>query len=148
MTERNDRGEPFSKWQPAEKFLHVWTLETPPGSEPHTEYLFEPARKWRFDFAWPRFKVAVEIQGFGPGGRGGGHQLQARMMNDNEKHNRAAELGWVVLRYDSRWLGSRDRVSEAVMQTLHVICEQNKALAKPVAPTSPTRHTHQRRRPR
>jgi hypothetical protein len=68
--------------------------------EPVREYVFAPPRRWRFDFAWPDLPItdrwAVEVEGGtwvnGRHGRGAGFQ------NDCEKYNRAALLGWRVLR--------------------------------------------------
>lgn len=67
------------------------------------EYLFFPARKWRFDFAFPEKKIAVEVEGgsaslMSPGR----HQRQEGFENDMDKYNRAALLGWKVLRYTTR----------------------------------------------
>lgn len=51
---------------------------------------------WRFDVAWPAYKVAVEIDGGvwlrGRHNRGGG------FIEDCRKLNEAARLGWIVLR--------------------------------------------------
>ena len=70
----------------------------------HAHELPEPVREWRFcermwrfDFAWPEKKVAVEVEG--------GVWIQGRhargtgFIGDCEKYNRAALLGWKVLRY-------------------------------------------------
>jgi len=61
------------------------------------EYRFHPVRKWRFDFAWPKLKIAVEIDGgtwaSGRHTRGGGYE------KDCEKLNAAALLGWFVFRF-------------------------------------------------
>jgi len=63
----------------------------------YIEYRFDPARRWRFDFAWPSRKLAVEVEGGiwvnGRHGRGVG------MESDMEKYNRATALGWAVLRF-------------------------------------------------
>ena len=65
--------------------------------EPTPEYKFHPARRWRFDYAWEKQKVAVEIEGAiwtrGRHVRGSGY------IKDCEKYNKAQEMGWVVLRY-------------------------------------------------
>lgn len=58
------------------------------------EHRFHPDRKWRFDFAWPSQRVAVEVDG-------SGHQLFGTADNDNEKLNEAARLGWRILRFRS-----------------------------------------------
>ena len=117
----NAEGKPFSQWRATQKFDYLWETIAPPGSEPAYEYRFDPARRWRFDFAWPEFKVAVEIQGFGQGGLRGGHQLQQGVMKDNEKCNRAIELGWFVFRFDTRTLQAKDRAEGVVKQVLDTI---------------------------
>lgn len=64
------------------------------------EYRFHATRRWRFDFAWPDCKLAVETEG----GTfvSGRHSRGAGMRADMEKYNTAAEMGWVVLRYDAQ----------------------------------------------
>jgi very-short-patch-repair endonuclease len=66
--------------------------------KPEREYRFHPERKWRFDFAWPDLKVAVEVEGltYGAGGR---HQRVGGYQGDLEKYNAAAMAGWLVLRF-------------------------------------------------
>lgn len=67
--------------------------------EPVSEYRFAPPRRWRFDLAWPRCKVALEIEGgvFKRGG-GGRHNRGAGFRNDLEKYSEAAVRGWKVIR--------------------------------------------------
>jgi very-short-patch-repair endonuclease len=57
------------------------------------EHLFHSRRGWRFDFAWPTIKLAVELDGRGR------HQTVKGTRDDCEKHNAAVLLGWRVLRY-------------------------------------------------
>ena len=59
------------------------------------EYRFNPPKRSRFDFAWPLFKIAVEIDG-GQWVAGGGRHNQDK---DREKINRASALGWTVIRF-------------------------------------------------
>lgn len=63
---------------------------------PVSEFLFNPPRRWRFDYAWPERRLALEIEGgiwtTGRHVRGKGYE------NDCEKYNEAALLGWRVLR--------------------------------------------------
>ena len=67
---------------------------------PVREYQFHPTRKWRFDFAWPAQKVAVELEGgIWIGGR---HNRPISMEGDMEKYNAAALLGWHVGRFSKR----------------------------------------------
>ena len=89
-----------------EQFLNIYRDEATRHGldvhDPQREFRFHPQRKWRFDFAWPEKRVAVEVDGgIFIGGRHvdpmGGH-------NDRSKHNAATALGWKVLRYDARHL--------------------------------------------
>lgn len=70
--------------------------------EPEREYRFKPGRKWMFDFAWPRDKVALEVEGGTwlrtEKGHGKGHAHPVRFRQDCEKYNEAALLGWRVIR--------------------------------------------------
>ena len=60
-----------------------------------TESKFHPTRRWLFDFAFRKEKVAIEVQG----GiwTGGAHARPVFLMRDYEKLNEAQCLGWVVL---------------------------------------------------
>lgn len=61
------------------------------------EYKFHTIRKWRFDYAIPKYKIAIEIDGgiwtYGRHNRARGY------IADMEKFNEAAKLGWVVLKF-------------------------------------------------
>lgn len=65
------------------------------------EYRFHPERKWRFDFAWPSIRVAVEYEG---GifrqyeGAQGAHGSSFSYTKDCDKYNAATVLGWRVIR--------------------------------------------------
>ncbi|ANN74594.1 hypothetical protein BAU08_05755 [Bordetella bronchialis] len=61
------------------------------------EYRFAPPRLWRFDFAWPELKLAVEIEG-GVWTQGG-HTRGAGYVKNLEKYNAAAALGWRLFRF-------------------------------------------------
>lgn len=60
------------------------------------EHRFHPVRRWRFDFAWPEKKIALEIEG--GAFIGGRHTRGAGYENDIEKYNEATLAGWTVLR--------------------------------------------------
>lgn len=66
--------------------------------EPQSEFKFHPTRKWRFDYAWPDKKIALEIEGGiwtgGRHSRGG-----IGFLKDMEKYNAAGKLGWRIFRY-------------------------------------------------
>jgi len=76
------------------------------------ELKFHPERKWRFDFAWPKHRIALEVEG-GVYSRGR-HLTPKGFIADCEKYNAAARMGWRVFRipvagktwdYDAaRWL--------------------------------------------
>jgi len=70
------------------------SLEIP---EPVTEFMFHPRRKWRLDYAFPEFKVAVEIEGgIWTGGR---HTRGSGFIGDMAKYNELAARGWRLLRF-------------------------------------------------
>jgi very-short-patch-repair endonuclease len=68
------------------------------------EYKFHPTRKWRFDYAWPDIKFAVEVEGglyvMGRHSRGAGYE------KDLEKYSEAMVLGWQVLRVSNKLINS------------------------------------------
>ena len=65
------------------------------GGEWWAEWKFHPTRKWRFDYARPDLKIAIEIDGgvF----TGGRHSGGIGQVKDWEKLNEAAVMGWCVL---------------------------------------------------
>ena len=67
---------------------------------PVREYRFAPPRRWRFDFAWLKQRVAVEIEGGTWSPRTRGHTSGAGYQANLEKYNRATLLGWWVLRFN------------------------------------------------
>jgi hypothetical protein len=64
---------------------------------PEREYRFHPTRRWRFDLAFVKSKVAIEIEGgiwiFGR------HNRPASMIKDMEKYNEAMYYGWYMARF-------------------------------------------------
>lgn len=63
---------------------------------PTPEYKFLASRRFRFDYAWPDFMLALEIEGgVWTGGR---HTSGAGFVRDMEKYNLAAMDGWTVVR--------------------------------------------------
>jgi len=89
---------PQAKSEPEERFLLAWRALG--GPAPEREYRFAPDRKWRFDFAWPSDRIAVEIEGgINDFGKGRGYHLRKEgFLKDAAKYNRAAVLGWRVWR--------------------------------------------------
>jgi very-short-patch-repair endonuclease len=70
------------------------------GLTPEREYLFHPTRMFRFDFAWPDRRIAVEVEGVT--NKGGRHQRRNGYEGDCVKYNSAVMLGWRVLRYTTQ----------------------------------------------
>lgn len=64
-----------------------------PGWDLTREYRFHPDRRWRFDFAFPSQRLAIEVDGRGR------HQSVVGVRNDCEKLNEATRMGWRVLRF-------------------------------------------------
>jgi len=73
--------------------LAAKVLNLPPYE---AEHRFHAKRRWRFDYAWPAVKVAVEIEG-GIWNKSR-HTTAKGYSNDCEKYNHAAAAGWVVIR--------------------------------------------------
>lgn len=118
-----------------DRFADLWKKHGD-GPKPVTQFMFakdKEDRNFRFDFAWPESRVAVEIDG-GTTGRlvkchKCGETLRGRKANgqpgkpmmvplashgsvesiqrDCEKGNLAAELGWAVLRFTRKDLDGR-----------------------------------------
>lgn len=64
-----------------------------------TEFKFHPTRKWRFDFAIPERRIAIECEG--AVWTNGRHNRGSGFIGDLEKYNEAARLGWFVFRFDA-----------------------------------------------
>lgn len=67
------------------------------GMDYQKEFRFHPVRKWRFDFAIPEIKLAIEYEGIiADKSR---HTNIKGYTEDANKYNEAQKLGWKVLRY-------------------------------------------------
>lgn len=79
-------------------FLAVWKMQFPQLPLPICDKV-KPieGRKFRFDFAWPEYMLAVEIEG--GAGTGGRHTRKRGFQSDCEKYNHALLNGWRVLRF-------------------------------------------------
>ena len=85
------------------------------GGEWWAEWAFHPTRKWRFDYACPELKIAIEVDGgIFTGGR---HSGGVGQLKDMEKMNAAASAQWLVLHTnpeDMFDIQLRNFVSEAI----------------------------------
>ena len=97
--------------------LHYYFLEK--ELTPEYEYRFHPTRRWRFDIAFPDWKIAIEIEGITP--NVGRHQRMGGYEKDCEKYNAAQLLGWIVLRYSPRQIRKElDAVREELEMAIHI----------------------------
>src|ERR1035437_4777156 len=62
-----------------------------------SEFKFHQTRKWRFDFVILETMIAIEIEG--GAFTQGRHTRGVGFINDMNKYNHAALLGWRVLRF-------------------------------------------------
>ena len=95
-------------------------IKLPP---PARELKFNPQRKWRWDFAWPTEKVAVEIDG--GSWNGGRHASGVGMQADRDKANWAVSHGWKVLRFTNVHLREPDKVFELVLTVLGALDQED-----------------------
>ena len=66
------------------------------GVEVVREFRFHPQRRWRFDYAIPSERIALEVEGgVWTGGR---HTSPRGFLGDIEKYNAAVVAGWRVVR--------------------------------------------------
>lgn len=106
----------MSKSELEGKFAIAWRALGDAAYGMEREYQFCADRKWQFDFAFPDQKVAVEIDGGQWSPHGGRHARDT----DREKLNRAAVLGWRVLRYSGTMLRAPRTVIDEVLDALDV----------------------------
>lgn len=78
---------------------------------PVRELEFHPDRRWRFDFAWPHLKIAVEIEGGVSSPRGRHTQLDG-FVKDAEKYAIATEMGWRVFRYPAALINNEFAIQQ------------------------------------
>lgn len=101
--------------------------------QPQAEYRFHPKRKWRFDFAWPKQKVAAECEG--AVWTRGRHTRGSGFIADCQKYNTAAVMGWIVLRYP------RCMIHEAI-EDLKVLLKRGKNGVKTALSDMPARSAY------
>lgn len=84
------------------------------------QHKFHPHRKWLIDFAWPRYRIALEVNG-GTYSRGR-HSRGTGQRNDYEKWSEASILGWLVILVDSKDVNRKvhiDRIQRAMEARQH-----------------------------
>jgi len=101
--------------------VHLAVLGVPKAER---ELVFAPPRRWRFDFAWPDARLAVEVEGgvwSRRAGAGGRHNRGAGYLADLAKYNAAALAGWTLLRYTDREI----RTGEAAQEIRRTLLERD-----------------------
>lgn len=96
------------------QFAQAWRTLAASYPQPIAQYRFHPKRRWQFDFAFPPFYVAVEIDGGQWQAHGGRHNQDS----DREKLNAAAVAGWRVLRFSGSMLKDPGAVVATVIAAL------------------------------
>lgn len=72
------------------------------------ELRFHPKRMWRFDYAIPEHRIAIEVEGgVWTGGR---HTRPKGFLGDIEKYNTATVMGWRLLRTTPEELVSKKTI--------------------------------------
>lgn len=92
-------------------FTHQCAEDPVVHQKPLVQYFFarELDRKWRFDFAWPDHKIAVEIDG-GVWTQGA-HAHPLDIERNMSKGNDAARLGWRVLHFQPKQVKNGEAIA-------------------------------------
>lgn len=98
-------------------FLAAWNKAPLEGADLVGQYKFHDERDWKFDFAFPSQKLAVEIEGLHPRGLSR-HQTLAGYTRDCEKYNAATLAGWRLLRFPSTSVAKAGEWVETVKEAL------------------------------
>jgi hypothetical protein len=82
------------------------------GLEPVKEFRAIPGRMFRFDRAFPKMMLLIELQGgtFSSGAHGRGYGIH----RDYSKNNLAVKAGYRVLYYDSPMVRSGEAVNDLI----------------------------------
>lgn len=92
------------KTQPSDLFTRTCNAEL--HADCVREYRFFKPRMWRFDYAIPLYKIAVEVEG---GVWTGGRHIRPKgFLGDMQKYNTATLCGWRVFRTTPQNLMSSD----------------------------------------
>lgn len=121
MHNRNARRKILSSTASAETDLFLKYLrKTFPQVNIVKEYRFHDVRKWRFDYAFPDQKVAVEVDG--AVWTQGRHNRGAGYVADLEKLNTAVSMGWLVLRItteDRFYIATKEMIGKTLQLRLN-----------------------------
>lgn len=100
-----------------ELFLERWKAGPCGQMEWEREFRFCRQRRFRFDFAMPDLKIAVEIDGRGR------HQTVSGVRLDCEKGNLAIRLGWKVFHFPATDMKRRNKWGDRVLDAfVEMVC--------------------------
>lgn len=88
-----------------------------------TEFRFDEVRKFRFDWAIPSKKIAIEFEGIMS--KKSRHTTVTGYSKDAEKYNIATTLGWKVLRYT---VMNYLNLEQDLMKIISIFEEQNRTM--------------------
>jgi len=138
-----ERAQPKRRKQPKLLFLEIDMQDVidtalsqfPHLKQPETEYRFAAIatggtgkgvrarlraaglRDWRFDFAWPDYVLAIEVEG---GTHTQGRHVRGKGFEDDcDKYNYATLNGWMLLRFTGAMIKD-GRALDAVLAALKV----------------------------
>lgn len=103
----------------SEELISLLEIETLPY--PEAEYSFFNGRRWKFDFAYPEKKIAIEVEG-GMWTRGR-HTRPLGFDADCEKYSIAATMEWIVIRVTEKMI--RDGRALALIKLALIVKDPN-----------------------
>lgn len=68
------------------------------------EYKFHDTRRWRFDYCFPDYHLAIEYEGQAYRSAKSGHTTISGFQSDCEKYNEALIAGWKVFRFTAKMI--------------------------------------------
>lgn len=141
------RGRPPEQSDREREFLSHWIALAGPRLE--AQYAFHPTRRWKFDWAHPASRVAIEIHG-GTWMHKSRHVSGTGFWGDRIKMNAALRLNWKVFELISDDL-TNPRVYQEILDEIERRTRQPVALDRqdmaPFEDVYPDRRTHGRRSP-
>ena len=104
-----------------QQFLNAWRLYGIPDSDPVSQYSIEGCksdanRTYKFDFAWPLVKIAIEIDGHGYG-----HVTPKGRSNSATKARRAMILGWTVIPITTTCMSSKAKLEQVCEEVSKIV---------------------------
>ncbi|WP_409287510.1 hypothetical protein [Pseudomonas guariconensis] len=103
----------FHKVEPVREYRFGAEAAGGPGKGLRDRLARAGLKDWRFDFAFPEQKLAVEVEG--GAWAGGRHTTGVGFSEDLKKYDAAMRLGWTVYRCDPGMVRSGRAIETALM---------------------------------